>query len=481
MPDAPLVLPLDAHNQRLVDNVHPAAWENPVPRRGLPPRRPRRRHRRSGGGRRRRRTRRPGRHRREAPAGRRLPQLGLRPVESGAARRARLPRPAACGRVRRRARRRTAATSRRRWSACGGCAPRSAATTPPGGCATSASTSFSARAASAGPDALEVAGAQLAFPPGAGRHRRAPRGAAISRPRRRRLPHQRDGLPAHRPAAAAGGHRRRADRLRAGAGLRPVRQPGHPAGARRAPAAARGRGLRRGRPAGPRRRRRCASSPTADSSASSGRSAARSCTSSATAISISCRWTRSWSPPAARPTSRASASRAAGVAFSPRGVEVDDRLQTTNPRIFACGDVASARRFTHVADAQARIVIQNALFGGRKKVERAARPAVHLHFARDRPRRPARGRAARAADPLRDPDGAAGGERPRTPRRRAGRPAAPALPARFRPDSRRDAGERARRRDDRRAGRGHSQHGVGLARLADVHAYPPPKMGNVAR
>ena len=31
MPDAPLVLPLDAHNQRLVDNVHPAAWENPAP------------------------------------------------------------------------------------------------------------------------------------------------------------------------------------------------------------------------------------------------------------------------------------------------------------------------------------------------------------------------------------------------------------------------------------------------------------------
>ena len=58
----------------------------------------------------------------------------------------------------------------------------------------------------------------------------------------------------------------------------------------------------------------------------------------------------------------------AGVAFSPRGVEVDDRLRTTNPRIFACGDVASAQRFTHVADAQARIVIQNALFGGKKKV-----------------------------------------------------------------------------------------------------------------
>ncbi len=57
----------------------------------------------------------------------------------------------------------------------------------------------------------------------------------------------------------------------------------------------------------------------------------------------------------------------AGVAFSPRGVEVDDRLQTTNPRIYACGDVVSARRFTHLADAQARIVLQNALFRGRKR------------------------------------------------------------------------------------------------------------------
>lgn len=57
----------------------------------------------------------------------------------------------------------------------------------------------------------------------------------------------------------------------------------------------------------------------------------------------------------------------AGVAFSPQGVEVNDHLRTTNRRIFACGDVASAHKFTHVADAQARIVIQNALFGGRKK------------------------------------------------------------------------------------------------------------------
>ncbi len=43
------------------------------------------------------------------------------------------------------------------------------------------------------------------------------------------------------------------------------------------------------------------------------------------------------------------------------------RLQTTNPRIFACGDICSRYQFTHVADFMARIVIQNALFKRRAK------------------------------------------------------------------------------------------------------------------
>lgn len=57
----------------------------------------------------------------------------------------------------------------------------------------------------------------------------------------------------------------------------------------------------------------------------------------------------------------------ADVQFDKRGIKVNDRLQTTNPNIFAAGDVASAYKFTHAADAFARIVIQNALFFGRKK------------------------------------------------------------------------------------------------------------------
>ncbi len=56
-----------------------------------------------------------------------------------------------------------------------------------------------------------------------------------------------------------------------------------------------------------------------------------------------------------------------GVAYHKKGVNVNERLQTTNPMIYAAGDVCSPYQFTHAADFMARIVIQNALFKGRKK------------------------------------------------------------------------------------------------------------------
>jgi len=61
---------------------------------------------------------------------------------------------------------------------------------------------------------------------------------------------------------------------------------------------------------------------------------------------------------------------AAGVKYEGgrgRGIIVNDRLQTSNPNIYAAGDVCLPYQFTHLADAAARIVIQNALFFGRRK------------------------------------------------------------------------------------------------------------------
>jgi len=66
------------------------------------------------------------------------------------------------------------------------------------------------------------------------------------------------------------------------------------------------------------------------------------------------------------------------VKYDQSGVSVNDFLQTTNPRIYAAGDICSKHKFTHAADFQARIVIQNSLFAlgpiGRKKASRLVVP-----------------------------------------------------------------------------------------------------------
>lgn len=64
-----------------------------------------------------------------------------------------------------------------------------------------------------------------------------------------------------------------------------------------------------------------------------------------------------------------------GVSYNQqRGIFVNERLQTSNPRIYAAGDVCLAYKFTHAADAAARTVIQNALFFGRKKFNTSTIP-----------------------------------------------------------------------------------------------------------
>jgi pyruvate/2-oxoglutarate dehydrogenase complex dihydrolipoamide dehydrogenase (E3) component len=57
----------------------------------------------------------------------------------------------------------------------------------------------------------------------------------------------------------------------------------------------------------------------------------------------------------------------AGIRFDRSGVTVSDTLQTSNPNVYAAGDICFPYKFTHTADALARILIANALFMGRQK------------------------------------------------------------------------------------------------------------------
>ncbi len=72
---------------------------------------------------------------------------------------------------------------------------------------------------------------------------------------------------------------------------------------------------------------------------------------------------------------------AAGVEYDPRkGVKVNDNLQTTNSKIYAAGDICMNWKFTHAADAAARIVIKNTLFSpfglGKSKLSDLVMPWV---------------------------------------------------------------------------------------------------------
>jgi pyruvate/2-oxoglutarate dehydrogenase complex dihydrolipoamide dehydrogenase (E3) component len=67
---------------------------------------------------------------------------------------------------------------------------------------------------------------------------------------------------------------------------------------------------------------------------------------------------------------------AAGIDFTKRGITVDDRLRTTNKKVFAAGDVAGGFQFTHLAGYHAGIIIRNALFQIPAKSQPKALPWV---------------------------------------------------------------------------------------------------------
>jgi pyruvate/2-oxoglutarate dehydrogenase complex dihydrolipoamide dehydrogenase (E3) component len=70
-----------------------------------------------------------------------------------------------------------------------------------------------------------------------------------------------------------------------------------------------------------------------------------------------------------------------GVEYDQKlGIKVNDYLQSTNPKIYAAGDICMNWKFTHAADAAARIVIKNTLFSpfgwGRSKLSSLVMPWV---------------------------------------------------------------------------------------------------------
>ncbi|HHL39259.1 MAG TPA: hypothetical protein ENJ37_02020 [Deltaproteobacteria bacterium] len=67
---------------------------------------------------------------------------------------------------------------------------------------------------------------------------------------------------------------------------------------------------------------------------------------------------------------------AAGVDFDEKGITVDERLRTSRPHIYACGDVTGPYRFTHMAAYQAGVIVRNAVFRLPAKVDYRTVPWV---------------------------------------------------------------------------------------------------------
>jgi pyruvate/2-oxoglutarate dehydrogenase complex dihydrolipoamide dehydrogenase (E3) component len=65
---------------------------------------------------------------------------------------------------------------------------------------------------------------------------------------------------------------------------------------------------------------------------------------------------------------------AAGIAHDRSGIAVDNRLRTTNRKVYAIGDVAGGLQFTHVAGYHAGLIIREVLFGLPAKVHTAHIP-----------------------------------------------------------------------------------------------------------
>ncbi len=66
----------------------------------------------------------------------------------------------------------------------------------------------------------------------------------------------------------------------------------------------------------------------------------------------------------------------AGVRFDTAGIKVNRKMQTSNKKIYACGDVTGEMPLTHVAELQAGVVIANMIFKIPKKINYDVVPVV---------------------------------------------------------------------------------------------------------
>ena len=66
----------------------------------------------------------------------------------------------------------------------------------------------------------------------------------------------------------------------------------------------------------------------------------------------------------------------AGVSFNVAGIKVNRKMQTSNKKIYACGDVTGEMPLTHVAELQAGVVIANIIFKMPKKINYDVVPSV---------------------------------------------------------------------------------------------------------
>ncbi|MDQ6648224.1 MAG: FAD-dependent oxidoreductase, partial [Pseudomonadota bacterium] len=76
-----------------------------------------------------------------------------------------------------------------------------------------------------------------------------------------------------------------------------------------------------------------------------------------------------------RPNVQGLALENAGVGYDEiTGIVVDDQLRTSNPRIYAAGDVCLQRQYTDIASASARLAVRNALLKGRERLSKLIVP-----------------------------------------------------------------------------------------------------------